>query len=83
MADAPTIVAQIEEALTPEFRASLLARGQARSMIWRGGELPADSPEFSPNLSYDLLSYGFALITQGLQLLDLGEERDAARKAFE
>lgn len=83
MADAQTIVAQIEEALAPEFRASLLARGQARSMIWRRGELPADSPEFSPNLSYDLLSYGFALITQGLQLLDLGEARESARRAFE
>ncbi|MES2290306.1 MAG: DEAD/DEAH box helicase [Pseudomonadota bacterium] len=83
MADVATLSAHIAEALTPEFRASLLARGQARSMIWRNGVLPEGSPEFSDNLSYDLISYGFALITQGLQLLDLGERSEAARAAFE
>lgn len=83
MADAQTLAANIEEALDTAFRGSLLARGQARSMIWRKGVLPDDAPEFSPNLSYDLLSYGFALITQGLQLLDLGEKSEAARMAFE
>ena len=83
MADTETLVANIEGALSSEFRGSLLARGQARSMIWRDGILPEGSPEFSPNLSYNLLSYGFALIVQGLQLLDLGERREVARSAFE
>lgn len=77
------IRADIEAASAPGFRGRLLARGQARSMIWRDGVLPADSPEFSPFLSYDLQSYGFSLLGLGLRFLDLGGEAVLARNAFE
>lgn len=50
--------ANIEAAVTPGFRHKLLARGQSRGMIWRGGTLPPGAPNFSPELSGDLLSYG-------------------------
>lgn len=77
------VAAQIREAIAPGFRRELLAKGHARSMIWRDGALPPDSPDFSELLSHDLLSYAFGLITQGLRLLDARTERDIARSAFE
>jgi hypothetical protein len=52
-------------------------------MIWRDGVLPADAPEFSALLSYDLQSYGYSLLGQGLRLLDLGGDAVLARSAFE
>jgi superfamily II DNA/RNA helicase len=73
----------INEAITPGFRGRLLARGQARALIWRDGVLPADAPGFSRLLSYDLHSYGYSLLLQGLRLRELGGDPAVARKAFE
>lgn len=75
--------ASIQAAIEPGFRASLLARGQARSLIWRDGKLPDDAPDFSPMLSYDLLSYGYALLGQGIRLIEADGNADIARAAFE
>lgn len=72
----------IEVAVTPGFRYKLLARGQSRGMIWRDGVLPPDAPNFSPELSEDLLSYGYSLLTHGLRYSELGGEPDLARLAF-
>ncbi|SLJ91188.1 DEAD/DEAH box helicase [Novosphingobium mathurense] len=84
MASSPeAIAALIRETTAPGFRDDLLAKGQARSMIWRGGALPADAPPFSRLLSYDLLAYAYTLMTQGLRLLDVNAERETARMAFE
>lgn len=77
------IEASIREAVTPGFREKLLARGQARSMIWRDGVLPDDAPPFSSLLSYDLLSYGYALLSHGLRLLEKEGDPNLARIAFE
>ena len=78
------IEASIREAVAPGFRERLLARGQARAMIWRDGILPDNAPPFSPLLSYDLLSYGYALLSHGLRLLEKeGGNHDLARIAFE
>ena len=73
----------IQEAIATGFRGRLLAQGQARSIIWRGGVLPEDAPDFSPLLSYDLLSYGYSLLSRGLRLLELEGNPDNARLAFE
>src|SRR5260370_19641872 len=84
MATSPeSIAALIRETIAPGFRDDLLAKGEARWMIWRNGTLPPDAPSFSTLLSYDLLSYDYALMTQGLRLLDQEAEPDAARSAFE
>ena len=77
------IRADIEAASSPGFRGRLLARGQARSMIWRDGILPPGAPEFSPLLSYDLHSYGYTLLGLGLRLRELEGNYDLARLAFE
>ncbi|WP_296222088.1 DEAD/DEAH box helicase [uncultured Sphingomonas sp.] len=84
MATSPEAIAQlIGTATAPGFRNGLLAKGQARAMVWRDGQLPPEAPPFSALLSYDLLSYAYSLMTQGLRLLDDGEEPAAAREAFE
>lgn len=77
------IAADIAEAATPGFRGNLIARGQARAMIWRDGALPADAPAFAPQLSYDLHSYAYALLGLGLRLLELDGDATQARSAFE
>ncbi|TWT14040.1 DEAD/DEAH box helicase [Reyranella sp. CPCC 100927] len=78
-----SIQANIDEAVIPGFRDRLIARGQARAMIWRDGVLPAGAPTFSPQLSYDLHSYGYSLLELGLHLRELGGDPARARLAFE
>jgi superfamily II DNA/RNA helicase len=77
------IQADIDEAATPGFRGRLIARGQARAMIWRDGVLPPDAPAFSPQLSYDLHSYGYSLLGLGLRLREMDGDPARARIAFE
>ncbi|WP_070414292.1 DEAD/DEAH box helicase [Pseudomonas lundensis] len=77
------IAADIAEAATAGFRGRLIARGQARAVIWRDGILPPDAPAFASQLSYDLNSYGYTLLGLGLRLRELGGEPAQARVAFE
>ena len=77
------IEADIQAAAAPGFRNRLLARGEARSVIWRDGELPPEAPNFSPLLTYDLFSYGYSLLGLGLRLRELGGDEGLARVAFE
>lgn len=84
MATNPEAIAQlIAEATATGFRDDLLAKGQARAMVWRDGVVPPEAPQFSTLLTYDLLSYAYSLINQGLRLLDQQVEFGAARSAFE
>ena len=75
--------ANIEAAIAPGYRQQLLAKGQARGMIWRSGELPIDAPNFSPRLTDDLLSFGYSLLLHGLRYIDLGGNHSFAKVAFE
>jgi len=75
------IAADIAEAATAGFRGRLIARGQARAIIWRDGTLPPDAPAFAPQLSYDLHSYGYALLGLGLRLREIGGDAARARIA--
>lgn len=77
------IIADIAQATAAGFRGSLIARGQARAIIWRDGVLPPDSPNFDDRLSYDLNSYGYALLGLGLRLRELDGDAAQARTAFE
>lgn len=71
--------------MAPDFRGHLLTRGQARSIIWREGVLPEGAPDFAANLSYDLLSYGYALLSVAIRArennLDVEVWREVFRKA--
>lgn len=77
------IAADIAEAATAGFRGRLIARGQARAIIWRDGALPPDAPAFASQLSYDLQSYGYALLGLGLRLREMDGDAAQARTAFE
>ncbi|MFZ5747856.1 MAG: DEAD/DEAH box helicase [Pseudomonadota bacterium] len=77
------IRAAVELAATAGFRGRLIARGQARAMIWREGILPPDAPAFSPQLSYDLTTYAYALFDLGLRNREMGGDAAVARSAFE
>lgn len=77
------IEAAIAEATTPGFREQLLARGEARSMIWRDGVLPEDAPAFDQSLSYELLSYGYSLLGSGLRLVEASGSQSLVQRAFE
>ncbi|ENT6100206.1 DEAD/DEAH box helicase, partial [Klebsiella pneumoniae] len=82
-ATADEIIEAIKEASAVGFRGRLIARGQARSVIWRDGDLPPDAPEFSALLSQDLQGYAYALIDLGLRLRELNGDDAYARIAFE
>lgn len=67
----------------PAFRGRLLARGQARSFIWKDVELEEGSPDYPPRLSYDLKSYGTSLLALGLRLRPDTEFQSVVLDAFE
>jgi len=75
--------ADLKEAVEAGYRGNLLAKGQARNLIWADGETGDDAPPFSTTLSYDLLTYGYALLGQGLRLLDMEGDPKIGRTAFE
>src|SRR4051812_18839013 len=80
---AEALVARIENSTRAGFRLRLVARGLARGMIWRDGQLPPESPRFAPQLSDDLLSYGLSLVAAGLRLRALLPTHAQIRRAFE
>ena len=67
---------------TVGHRNRLLARGLARGMIWRNGELPAESPSFSPVLTTDLLDHGFRILDSALSLRQLDPSSSHLDSAF-
>ena len=75
------ISAAVRRATEQGFRDQLLAKGQARAMVWRGGRVPDGGPRFARGLSYDLLAYGYSLLTQGLRLFEGDGDHDLARTA--
>ena len=77
----------IEELITkhldPEFRGRLIDRGLARSMIWENGILPKNSSDFSDELTYDLLSYGYSLLSLAIKGINNGINENLRNQAFE
>ena len=73
----------VRQAITTGFRGRLLERGLARSMIWVDGVLPDGAPNFAEKLSYDLLSYGYSLLSLGIRLRELNGDINLCRAAFE
>ncbi|MFI2838314.1 hypothetical protein [Mycolicibacterium sp. PDY-3] len=68
--DAADLAAQLTVATEAGFRNSLLARGQAQSMIRREGTLPDGAPSFSSYLDRDLLEYGYSLMSTAMRILE-------------
>jgi superfamily II DNA/RNA helicase len=73
----------VQTASSASFRDRLLARGQARAMIWHDGILPEGAPRFAKNLSYDLYSYAYALLSLAIRIREGGGDQLLMRTAFE
>ena len=72
----------VAAALEPAFRRQLLARGQARSLIWRNGVLPDRAPSFVETLSHDLVGYGTALLLHAMSVRRHGGDQHLVQRAF-
>ena len=68
----------IEAAGQPNIRGRLLARGEARAIIRRQGQLPDGAPAFAASLDTDLSEYALSLLRASLALREQGEGGDAA-----
>jgi hypothetical protein len=77
-----SIVARIERLTTAGHRSNLVARGLARGLVWRDGVLPLGSPDFSPDLSTDLLDHGFQLLSSSLSLRAANGDRDMVNRGL-
>jgi hypothetical protein len=66
--------------IQPQTQGRLLARGMARAMIWRDGIVPDDAQEFSPNLTADLLDYGYGILALALELRDANRTRESKQR---
>lgn len=60
----------------PNIRGRILARGEARAMIRRQGQLPDSARPFAVTLDTDLSEYGFSLLRASLALRE-SQEGDA------
>lgn len=67
----------------PNIRGRLLARGEARAIIRRQGQLPEGAPPFAVTLDTDLSEYGFSLLRASLALRESQEgDADIFRDGF-
>jgi len=73
----------LRDALDLGYRNDLLAKGQSRSIIMNNGELPEGHPHYPQALGYNLLSYGYGLLSLALKLNDQDGDRNLARRGFE
>lgn len=65
--------------LEPNARGRLRARGLARGMVWRNGIVPEGGPLFAPELSADLLDYGYGVLALALELREANRTREPER----
>lgn len=72
----------LEVALQPEARGRLIARGEARAIIRRAGELPLDAPQFAVSIDADLAEHGFAILDAALELRELDRQHPRLKSAF-
>lgn len=79
---APSLLARIDQLTAVGYRGNLAARGLARGLLWRDGVLPPEAPQFSSDLSIDLLDHGFQLLSAALTLRAAQGDVDAIRRAL-
>ena len=51
-------------------------------MIWHDGVLPPEAPDFSPELSADLLDHGYAVLSRALRLREINPAAQVLDDAF-
>ena len=70
------LVQKLQSFCDPGFKGRLAARGMARGMIWDEGTLPKGSPDFSPELSEDLLNHGYQILGCCIRLRHLSPNEE-------
>ncbi len=80
---AEQVLDKILASIEPGYRSRLTARGMARAMVWRKGELPAANENLGLRLSEELLSYGYGLLRLALKARELEVTDEAVMRAFE
>ena len=78
--DLDALYESLQKLLDPAARNRLLAKGLARGMIWRDGALPEAAPAFPPELSADLLDYGYGVLALALEIRDENQRRAVAER---
>lgn len=73
---------RLKRLTSPGIRSKLSAKGLARGIIWRNGELPAGAPAFGPELTSNLLDQGYNLLASALRARDLKIELQDTTRAF-
>src|SRR3954471_15908889 len=73
------LYARLQQALQPQARNRLLARGLARGTIWRDGKVPEGAPNFGDQLTADLLDYGYGLLACALELRTVNLQENQER----
>lgn len=76
------LVARITRTTTAGYRGNLVARGLSRGLVWRDGIPPADGPNFSADLTADLLDHGFQLLSAALDLRDARGDQEVIRRGL-
>jgi hypothetical protein len=79
---ASDLAARLRSLIQPGTRERLVARGLARGIIWRSGQLPTGAPQFSADLTHDLLDHGYAILVMALRLRDAGQFPDVVEQAL-
>jgi hypothetical protein len=83
MAQPPEEIArQLRGLIQPGARDRLVARGLARGMIWKEGQLPTGARPFARSLTSDLLDHGYLILSRALRLRETGTHADLAEDAF-
>lgn len=77
------LTSRVERLLTKGVRNNLIAKGLARTLVWKDGELPPQSPKFPTELTADLLDYGYTLLRLCLLLREQQGDSDLATNGFE
>ena len=75
--------AKVSDLLAKGVRQNLIAKGLARILVWKEGELPSASPKFPIELSADLLDYGYTLLRLCLVLREEQGDTELVVSGFE
>jgi len=72
----------LRQLTSPNARDNLLAKGLSRGFIWNQGILPDGAPNYGPQLTGNLLDYGYSILIKAIQLRSAGEEIVLAKESM-
>lgn len=82
METAEELTALINQLSGDGFRARLQARGEARAIIRRDGQLPVDAPPFGDTIDTDLAEHALSLLRASMALREIEGDSAVWRRGF-